>query len=133
MTKNYYMILGVTWDASVDEIKAAFRRLALELHPDTSGLESGPFMEVQEAYGVLADPQRPRRYDQQSRPRPPGPRPSWRSSPEPLRGPRPKAEPLRPVEAASGFREVSLAESFASYRPSFDELFDRWRAVIRTE
>ena len=122
MTKNYYVILGVTSDASVDEIKAAFRRRALELHPDTSGLESQPFLEIQEAYGVLADPERRRRYDQQSRPEPSAPRPHWK----PLRTPRPKGEPLRPVETASGFREVSLTESFATYRPSFDELLGRW-------
>jgi molecular chaperone DnaJ len=75
VTKNYYVILGVTSNASVDEIKAAYRRRALELHPDKSGLESGPFLEVQEAYGVLADPDRRSRYDQQSRPQPPAPRP----------------------------------------------------------
>ena len=115
MPKNYYVILGVSSDADIEEIKAAFRRRALELHPDTSGLESGPFLEVQEAYGVLADPERRRSYDQQSGPRP-----------FPLSTPRPKGEPLRPVEALGGFREVSLAESFASYNPSFDQLFDRW-------
>jgi molecular chaperone DnaJ len=115
MPKNYYVILGVNSDAGVEEIKAAFRRRALELHPDTSGLESGPFLEVQEAYGVLTDPERRQRYDQQRRP-----------AAAPLRKPRPKGEPLRPVESASGFREVSLAESFANYHPSFDALFGRW-------
>jgi DnaJ-class molecular chaperone len=115
MKKDYYLILGVASGADLDEIKAAFRRRALELHPDTSGLESGPFLEVQEAYGVLTDPKRRRRYDQQSR----GPSAA-------LRRPGPEAEPLRPVEAAGSFRAVSLAESFQSYRPSFDELFDRW-------
>jgi DnaJ-class molecular chaperone len=39
---------------------------------------------------------------------------------------RPSGEPFRPLEAASGFREASLADSFARYEPSFDELFDRW-------
>ena len=132
MIRDYYMTLGVASDASADEIKAAFRRRALDFHPDTSRLESGPFLEIQEAYGVLADPEQRQRYDQQSRPQPPAPRPPWRSPRESLRTPRLKAEPLRPVEPASGFRKVSLTDSFASYRPSFDELFDRWWSNFRS-
>jgi molecular chaperone DnaJ len=42
MSKNYYVILGVAADASGGEIKSAFRRRAMELHPDKSGMESGP-------------------------------------------------------------------------------------------
>ncbi|NWF86152.1 MAG: DnaJ domain-containing protein [Bryobacteraceae bacterium] len=125
MTKDYYVILGVAADATPDEIKAAFRRRALELHPNVSGLPSEPFLELQEAYAVLADPERRRRYDRQfvavvtaSRAR--------RRAAEPLVSPRPRGEPFRPVEPVRGFREVSLAESFATYRPSFDELFDRF-------
>jgi DnaJ-class molecular chaperone len=38
---------------------------------------------------------------------------------------RPKGEPFRPIEPASGFQEVSLEQSFETCRPSFDELFDR--------
>ena len=119
MQKNYYLILGITSDANLDEIKAAFRRRALELHPDQSGLESGPFLEVQEAYGVLSDPGRRRDYDRRgeaiARHRP------WGPSAEPLVRKRTPAEPF----AARRFRDVSLAESFFSHRPSFDELFER--------
>jgi len=39
MSENYYVILGVPFDASGDDIKTAFRRRALQLHPDTSGME----------------------------------------------------------------------------------------------
>jgi len=67
MAKNYYLILGIASNASHEAIKAAFRQRALELHPDTSGMESGPFLEVQEAYGVLSDPERRCRYDEQAR------------------------------------------------------------------
>jgi hypothetical protein len=65
MKKNYYVILGVTADASSEEIRAAFRRQTMEAHPDQLGLESGRF------------------------------------------------------------QDVSLAESFEVYHPSFDELFER--------
>jgi DnaJ-class molecular chaperone len=124
MARNYYVILGVGSDATLDEIKTAFRRRALELHPDRSGRESEPFIELQEAYAVLGDPERRRRYDRQQTgvvaPR------SRRATAEPLVSPRPGGEPFRPVEPVRGFREVSLAESFATYQPSFDELFDRF-------
>jgi DnaJ-class molecular chaperone len=125
MPKNYYVILGVGRDASFDEIKSAFRRRALELHPDRSGLESGPFQELQEAYGVLGDPERRRHYDRLSVP-PGSQRRRTGPAPEPLVRLKPKGEPFRAVETARGFRDVSLAESFARYLPSFDELFDRF-------
>ena len=49
-----------------------------------------------------------------------------RATAEPLVSPRTKGEPFRPIEPARGFREVSLAESFETYRPSVDELIDRF-------
>jgi DnaJ-class molecular chaperone len=94
MPRNYYVILGIADDASLDEIKAAFRRRAMELHPDTSGLESGPFLELQEAYGVLSDPERRWRYDHQTHPIITRRRP-WRPAAEPMVRARPQAEPLR--------------------------------------
>lgn len=124
MRKNYYVILGIASDASLEEVKSAFRRRALELHPDTSGLESGPFLEVQEAYGVLSDPERRRRYDRQDHPVVTRRRP-WGPAAEPMVRPRPQAEPLRAPDSADGFREVPLAEIFERQSPSFDELFDR--------
>src|SRR5512137_1893856 len=124
MAKNYYLILGITANASREDIKTAFRRRALELHPDRSGLESGPFLELQEAYSVLGDPDRRRRYDREYQPLAPR-RSRSAPAPEPLVAQRPKGEPFRPDEPARPFREVSLAESFETYRPSFDELFDR--------
>src|SRR3989337_3861423 len=64
MTKrDYYEVLGVGKSASADEIKKAFRRLAVEHHPDRGGSED-QFKEVNEAYEVLKDSDKRQRYDQ---------------------------------------------------------------------
>ncbi len=61
---DYYQILGVNKTASPDEIKAAFRRLAHEHHPDKSGGEAAKFKEINEAYQVLSDEGKRKQYDQ---------------------------------------------------------------------
>jgi molecular chaperone DnaJ len=61
--RDYYEILGVGKDASPDEIKKAFRRLAIEHHPDRGGDEA-KFKEINEAYEVLKDTDKRKRYDQ---------------------------------------------------------------------
>lgn len=124
MSKNYYLILGVASDASGDDIKSAFRRRALELHPDTTGLESEPFLELQEAYGVLSDPQRRRHYDREVKLVPLRRRP-WGPEAEPLVRERPRGEPFRPAASSQNFRDVPLAEIFQREGPALDELFDR--------
>jgi molecular chaperone DnaJ len=55
--KNYYDILGVAPNASVDEIKRAYRKLASQHHPDKGG-DKNRFQEIQKAYDTLSDPQR---------------------------------------------------------------------------
>ena len=61
--RDYYEILGVKKDASADEIKKAFRRAAVEHHPDRGGNED-KFKEINEAYEVLKDTEKRKRYDQ---------------------------------------------------------------------
>ena len=61
--RDYYDVLGVNKSASPDELKKAFRRAAIEHHPDKGGDET-KFKEVNEAYEVLSNPEKRQRYDQ---------------------------------------------------------------------
>lgn len=65
--KDYYKILGVERKASQDEIKKAFRKLAMKYHPDKNPGDKKAeekFKEINEAHEVLGDPQKRARYDQ---------------------------------------------------------------------
>jgi len=79
--KDYYKTLGLERDATQDEIKRAYRKLARKYHPDVNqdaGAED-QFKEVGEAYEVLKDPEKRTAYDQLGR----GPRPGEQFQPPP--------------------------------------------------
>ena len=66
--RDYYEILGVSRDASLEEIKKAYRKLALKFHPDRvpeseKKAAEEKFKEISEAYAVLSDPQKRKLYD----------------------------------------------------------------------
>ena len=65
-TRDYYEILGVQRDASEDQVKKAYRKLAMQYHPDRNSGDSAAaekFKEASEAYEVLKDAQKRQRYD----------------------------------------------------------------------
>ena len=131
MLPDYYSILAVRPDASPEEIRAAYRRLAKRLHPDVGG-ESVTFHAVQEAYDALSDPAGRRAYDAQRSRELRSPRPvrvmsreepmgySNPKSPEPLI----PSEPLLPRRAAVPRVSGSLDDFDRLFR-EFDEFFER--------
>jgi len=123
MPKDYYLILGITSDASVDDIKDAYRKLAKEYHPDRYGNNYSPFLAIQEAYTVLSDPvkrqvhdldvltQKKKRTSRYGRHRP-----ARRSTIEPL---------IPEQKVPMDFGKTDLERAYHSYRSPFDQLFDR--------
>jgi DnaJ-class molecular chaperone len=63
---DYYNILGVNRDASEDDIKRAFRKLALKTHPDKNGGDDTEFKKINLAYETLSDPKKKELYDNPS-------------------------------------------------------------------
>ena len=63
MAKSLYESLGVSKNATQDEIKKAYRKLVREVHPDKNPGSEERFKEVQGAYDVLSDPEKRKQYD----------------------------------------------------------------------
>ena len=79
--KDYYRILGVDRSADDKTIKSAYRKLARKYHPDVNKGQDARFKEINEAYEVLSDPQKRRRYDTLG--------PDWQRYAEQAPGPQP--------------------------------------------
>lgn len=104
--KDYYKTLGVTREASTDEIKKAYRKLARKFHPDVSkeARAEERFKEVGEAYEVLRDAEKRKIYDQLGTYQPGQefrPPPDW-------------AQQFAGGTGASGFESVDLGDLFES-------------------
>ena len=104
MKKDYYFSLRLTSEATAEEIRSAYRRLAIELHPDLSGFGSDPFLELQEAYSVLSDPVRRAVYDRVAEEIPIRRIDVARAATSVIRR-RHSAEPLIPVRPVGEFEE----------------------------
>jgi len=59
---DYYSTLGINRNATADEIKKAYRSLAMKHHPDRGG-DANKFKEIEEAYRTLSDPQKKQMFD----------------------------------------------------------------------
>ena len=68
MSKDYYKVLGIQRSASSDEIKKAYRKLALKWHPDKNPDNQeeaqSKFQEINAAFEILSDPEKKKTYDQ---------------------------------------------------------------------
>lgn len=124
MPKNYYLVLGITSEATLDDIKDAYRRLAKAYHPDRYGENPSPFLAIQEAYSVLSDPIKRNVHDLEVQMQKRKIKPQYGQR---IRsGPRRQVESLIPEQGQPmDLGTASLARSFHTYRPSYDELFDR--------
>jgi molecular chaperone DnaJ len=117
MNRDFYVALGLDQHASCQQIQAAYKYWAQELQPLPDSPASEGLRELQDAYCTLGHPERRRAYDARLRQEH-----STGLKAEPLRSP----GPARPVRAAQVPWEISLRESFDTFRPSFAELFDRF-------
>ena len=125
-----YLALGVTSEATADQVRSAYRHLARVLHPDANAgdaVAAARFRQVAKAYEVLGDPARRRQYDLLRAAPLPGPR-AARHAPGPtgsvaVRGPSAQSAP-RPRAVA----EVPLRREADEW--SFLSAFVRWASVM---
>ncbi len=106
--QDYYQILGVARDASAEDIKKAYRRLARKYHPDVSKESRAEerFKEVAEAYEVLRDAEKRAAYDQLGR--------NWQAGQEFRPPPGWQGGQSRPRRPADGFNSQDFSDFFES-------------------
>jgi hypothetical protein len=119
MARNHYLVLGISRSETEGGIQAAFRVMAKRFHPDVAGIEEAShFREIVEAYEVLSNPERRRRYDEALEPETPAVSETRTPMRPSLRRDRP--EPLVPDT-------LSIANDFDLLRPSRADLLGRVR------
>jgi molecular chaperone DnaJ len=112
--KDFYSVLGVSRQATSDDLKKAFRKLAMKLHPDKNpGDKSAEerFKEVSEAYDVLGDPEKRQMYDQ-----------FGHAGPQQQGGPNPFRGGGNPFEGFSGY-DPRTSGGGANGQDPFQDLF----------
>ena len=112
---NLYDTLGVAKNASAEEIKKAYRKLAREHHPDASGGDEARFKEIQGAYDVLSDPEKRKAYDTFGSTNGRGPMGGRRAAVPGLRPERPRRSLRRPLRRR---RRGSAASAAPGCSPS---------------
>jgi DnaJ-class molecular chaperone len=125
--KDYYKILGVARDASADEIKKAFRKLARKYHPDVNpGDKSAEarFKEINEAYEVLSDPEKRQKYDTLG--------PNWQEQFGAQPGARSYAYTWSPNTGGQGAPPFDIDDT-TGFSDFFEALFGRSRAGGRQD
>ena len=115
--KDYYQIMGIPRDASQDDIKRAYRRLARKYHPDVSKEPDAEkhFKEMQEAYEVLKDPEKRKAYDRFGK--------EWKTGQ--------KFHPPPDWEREFSFQGGGFTQE-APFSDFFESLFGRTRPGMRT-
>jgi molecular chaperone DnaJ len=119
--RDYYEILGITKDSSADQIKAAYRKLALQYHPDRNKSPDAEekFKEISEAYAVLSDDQKRSQYDQFGH--------------EGIRGRYSQEDIFRTTNFDDIFRDMGFGSGFDSIFESFFGDFGRPRRRYREQ
>lgn len=127
---NYYVILGITSDANAAKIKEAYRKMAHKYHPDHSGEDSSAFLKIQEAYHILSDPVRKRKYDQTLTKLKIS---QHRTIDRRKQNYKIQPEPLIPNKMQKNPESVFISSSFEYYSPSLDEIMNRLFCYIARE
>lgn len=135
MPKNYYIVLGIPSDCSQEDIKAAYRRLAKEFHPDRYGQNQTPFQAIHEAYSVLIDPKSRKTYDNSLLP--PGSggvavrrTPSFQHGPDTIEPLIPRGDSVRECNVAV---DRSVHHQFSIFETVFDSLLGGYTEQNRPE
>ena len=113
---DYYSILGVNRNASQDDIKKAYRKLAMAHHPDRGG-DHNKFAEINSAYDTLSDPEKRQQYD--------NPQPQFNYNANDFRGRNPFEDIFTGAFGFGGpqHRQVRNRDVNIEYRLTFEEVF----------